>query len=494
MAPQRGPEDEGGPLLPCGPVGGGQRHPAGDHGDHRIAERRELCGVAFPREPMGGKRCLGDLPIQVAKRLGDVMRRAPEAVDLDTVTLMEKPVERKTVGGQVVGYERDRHTLGRVNVLLLHNSYREPGGEERAVAAIAVLLRERGHEVTVLERSSVSLAGRGGKLRAGVAMVAGGLDPGAVAAAVRRERATVVHAHNVHPLFGERALRAARREGARTVLHVHNYRLVCATAFEFRDGRTCTRCHGRNTWPGVRLRCRGSTAEAVTYGAGLAIHQRRLLAAADAVVVPSDFVRDRLRSVGVPIERARTISNFIPADEVAPAPPDEAPKHALVAGRLSEEKGVDIAIAAAARAGVPLVIAGSGTAEAGLRSLADRLRAPVTFLGRLDRDELVEVRRAAAFSLLPSRWDEPGPFAAIESMAAGVPVLAAAVGGLPEMVGRESVVCSHDPERWAEAMSELWRDPAVRRRRAEEALARVGERFGEERFYRGLMDVYGAAG
>src|ERR671931_2051419 len=176
-----------------------------------------------------------------------------------------------------------------MNVLLLHNSYREPGGEERSVEAIAALLRARGHEVALLERSSAALSGATGNLRAGVAMVAGGLDPAAVGAAVRRHRAAVVHAHNVHPLLGARALRAARREGARTVLHLHNYRLVCAIAIQFRDGRTCTRCRGRNTRPGVRLRCRGSVAEALAYGVGLALHQRRLLEAADQVVVPSDF-------------------------------------------------------------------------------------------------------------------------------------------------------------------------------------------------------------
>jgi glycosyltransferase involved in cell wall biosynthesis len=378
-----------------------------------------------------------------------------------------------------------------VNVLLLHNSYREPGGEERSVAAIAALLRGHGHGVDVLERSSTALSGPGGRLRAGVAMVAGGVDPSGVAAAVRRHRAAVVHAHNVHPLFGVRALRAARREGARVVLHVHNYRLVCAIAIQFRDGHVCTRCRRRNTWPGVRLRCRGNLAEALPYGAGLALQQRRLLDAADAVLVPSDFARERLSSVGVPVERATTLPNFVPARDLAPAPPDAPPGHALFAGRLVYEKGVDIAITAAARARVPLAIAGSGPEEARLRSLAARLDAPVTFLGRLDAEALAQARGGAAFSVLPSRWDEPGPYAALESMATGVPVLAADVGSLPEMVGAESVVRSDDPGSWAEAMAALWSDAALRRRRAEAALAQARDRFGEDRFYSGLMDVYG---
>jgi glycosyltransferase involved in cell wall biosynthesis len=378
-----------------------------------------------------------------------------------------------------------------LNVLLLHNAYREPGGEERSVAAIAELLRARGHEVAVLERSSASLSGVGGAVRAGTAMLAGGLDPAAVAGAVRRHRADVVHAHNVNPLLGARALRAARGKGARVVLHVHNYRLVCAIAIQFRDGAVCTRCRGRNTLPGIRLRCRGSLPEALAYGAGLALHQHRLLAAVDTVVVPSEFTRKRLVEVGVPLPSARTLPNFVPASQLADVPPAEEPQHVLFAGRLVHEKGVDTAIEAAGIAGVPLAIAGSGPDEADLRALAARLGAPVQFLGRLGQAELAQARRVAAFSVLPSRWDEPCPYAAIESMASGVPVLASAVGGLPELVEAESVVPSGDVGRWAEAIGELWSDGALRQRRAETALARARKQFGEERFYSGLMHVYG---
>ena len=45
---------------------------------------------------------------------------------------------------------------------------------------------------------------------------------------MRRTGARVVHAHNINPTLGWRALAAAREAGARVVLHLHNYRLVCA--------------------------------------------------------------------------------------------------------------------------------------------------------------------------------------------------------------------------------------------------------------------------
>src|SRR3954471_9956277 len=160
---------------------------------------------------------------------------------------------------------RPESSLARRVILFLHNRYRVPGGEERAVQDLVWLVREHlGEDADVLERDSATL----GRARAATAMLAGGLAANDVAAAVRRTGARVVHAHNVNPSLGWRALAAARGAGARVVLHLHNYRLVCAVATCFTHGEDCTRCHGRQTWPGVGLRCRGSAGESAAYAAG----------------------------------------------------------------------------------------------------------------------------------------------------------------------------------------------------------------------------------
>src|SRR5205807_5137860 len=133
-----------------------------------------------------------------------------------------------------------------------------------------------------------------------VALLRGGLNPDEVARAVRLGRARVVHAHNLLPGLGWRALAAARAAGARVVLHLHQYRLVCAIGVCYTRGADCTRCHGRRTLPGVRLNCRGSAGEALAYGAALALWQRRVVAQAHAVTVPSAFARERPRQAGAP--------------------------------------------------------------------------------------------------------------------------------------------------------------------------------------------------
>lgn len=370
-------------------------------------------------------------------------------------------------------------------ILILHNRYRAAGGEERAVRDLAALLRRRGHEVEVLERSSQGL-GRGA---AAHGLLAGGLDPDEVAEVVRRRGATVVHAHNIHPLFGWRALAAARASGARTLLHLHNYRLFCAIGIAYRDGAPCFRCRRRHTLPGLRLRCRGSVPEAAVYAAALHRQQPRLLDHVDQFVAVSAALASRLRDLGLPGALTATLPNFIPEDELAGESRAGAGEFALLAGRLSEEKGFDTAIAAARATATPLVVAGAGPDEPRLRSLA--AGADVRFTGRLAPDVLSGLRARAAVVLAPSRWEEPCPYSVLEALAAGVPVLASDRGGLPELVGEDAVLPAGVQAAWSNALAELWRDPAMRAARGEQALARARARFGEAGYYERLSQLYG---
>src|ERR1700734_2777409 len=187
-------------------------------------------------------------------------------------------------------------------VLFLHNRYRTTGGEERVVEDLLALVREQlGERAELLSRDSATLPPAG----AAVGLLRGGSRPEEVARAVRLGEARVVHAHNLNPTLGWRALAAAREAGARVVLHLHQYRLICAIGVCFTRGAECTRCHGRNTLPGVRLNCRDSLPEALAYGASLALWQRRLVEQADAVIVPSRFARERLRELGGPLDWTR---------------------------------------------------------------------------------------------------------------------------------------------------------------------------------------------
>ena len=358
-------------------------------------------------------------------------------------------------------------------VLFLHNRYRTTGGEERVVEDLLWLVRERmGEQAQLLVRDSAQLGAR----QAALGLLRGGMSPADITRAVRLTGARVVHAHNLQPALGWRALAAARAAGARVVLHLHQYRLVCAIGVCFTQGSECTRCHGRNTLPGVLRNCRASRPEAIAYAASLALWQRRLVAQADALIVPSAFARERLRELGVPLDwqRVHVLAPPLPmlgaADSSMPIGGSHARQgadaargsdpvqgsYALVVSRLSPEKGVDVAIDACRAAGLRLVVAGEGPERAALIERA--AGADVRFVGRVDDEELARLRAGAAIALAPSRSAETFGLAAAEAMAAGLPVVASGVGALSELVEPAALVRAGDTDALARAMASLAAD------------------------------------
>ncbi len=407
-------------------------------------------------------------------------------------------------------------------VLFVHNRYRTSGGEERTVEDLLWLVREHlGEQAELLERAPLArvvpgaggsggphlLGGAAGRARAARGLLCGGLEPGEIGAAVRASGARVVHAHNTLPTLGWRALAAARRAGARIVLHLHQYRLVCAIGVCYTRGEDCTRCHGRNTLPGIRLNCRGSRPEALAYGVSLAIWQRRLLAQADALIVPSIYARERLRELGAPLpwERVHVLApplRVLAARTTRSAPAREgartqaaplatesstgAPRapYALVAARLSPEKGVDVAIDACRIAGMALVVAGEGPERAAL--LARARGQDVRFVGRVEQARLAELRAGAAIALTPSRSGESFGLAAAEAMAAGLPVAGCRAGALAELLEPDALVQPGDAGAMARVITRLAGD----RRAGERARSRVRSLCAPEVVAPALAEIY----
>jgi glycosyltransferase involved in cell wall biosynthesis len=350
-----------------------------------------------------------------------------------------------------------------MKVLVVHNRYRTRGGEERAVDLQMRALERAGVEARLLEADSQAL----GKARAASSLLRGGrpVDTGG---------ADVVHVHNMLPEFGPRALRSAREQGARVVLHLHNFRLFCSIATCFRDGAPCFRCHGRFTLPAVVLNCRESVPESAIYASSLALHQPKVFESVDAFITPSLYAAGQLEELGLP--GATVIPNYVP--EFAGGSIAEQGTYAFCAGRLSPEKGFDHAAAAARISGVPLKVAGTGGPPL----------PGAEMLGYVD--DVPALMRGAAMVIVPSLSGDVMPYAALEAMSMGVPVIAFRSGSLPELVGEENCVPRHDTEALAAAMRALWDDPARRHALGEAQLASARERFAEDRYVREILEVY----
>ena len=376
-----------------------------------------------------------------------------------------------------------------MRVLVVHNRYRFEGGEERSVELQLAALQRAGVGHALLERSS----GEVSRPAAAFALLRGGRDESDVAGAAALLHADVVHFHNPLPLFGPRALEQARGSGASVVMHLHNLRLFCAIGVAARDGGPCFRCHHRNTVPGLLLNCRESVPEAVVYATALARHLPAVLQNVDRFVVPSAYAAGQSALLGVPADRIDVVPHYLPTEAFAERSRADRGEYALVAGRLSPEKGIDTAIEAAALADIPLRVAGEGPATPQLMELANVIGAPVDFLGRLDRDAMTRELAGAAMLLMPSRYHEFAGYSALEAMAAGVPVIPSTLGALPEMAGEERCLPPNDPHAVAARMRKLWCEPDLRRSEGDALIERARAGHSEEAYAKRLLETYGRA-
>jgi glycosyltransferase involved in cell wall biosynthesis len=165
----------------------------------------------------------------------------------------------------------------------------------------------------------------------------------------------------------------------------------------------------------------------------------------------------------------------------------------LFAGRLSLEKGVKLLPAAAAAiAPVPLLVAGDGPLGGWLESQ----RVPnLRRLGHVDDATLAAARARAAAVIVPSLFYEHFGYTAAEALLAGRPVVAAAIGALPELVEHEKTGLLAEPGDGTSLGQQLRRaldDPAATRW-AEAGRARVREIGDPQRHVEHLLAIYAEA-
>ncbi len=312
-------------------------------------------------------------------------------------------------------------------------------------------------------------------------------------------RPDVVHLHNIYHQLSPSVLRPVARRGLPAVMTLHDYKLACPT-YQFLDhGRVCEACLGGHFQQAVRRRCKdGSLGRSAVVAAELYLHTlTHAYSPVRIFICPSRFMAAKMTEAGVFPQRMRHVPHFIDIRGMTPKPaPGGA---ALVAGRLSPEKGVDIAIRAVGLLpGAELDIAGTGPEEERLRLLASAV-APgrVRFHGLLSKDGVHRLMTAAAVVVVPSRWYENQPMVVLEALARGLPVIGSALGGLPELVESGvtgELVPPSDPDALAAAMRPFLADPAHGWAMREQARERIRTEFSPERHLELLQRVYAEAG
>ncbi|MGA8599740.1 MAG: glycosyltransferase family 4 protein [Bryobacteraceae bacterium] len=384
-----------------------------------------------------------------------------------------------------------------MNVLVVHNSYQQPGGEDQVFEMEAKLLESHGHRVVRFHTHNDQVKG----------LSAAGLFATTIwnnqayreiKRVLRENDVDIMHVHNTFPLISPAAYYAASRERVPVVQTLHNYRLFCPAATFYRDGSVCESCLGKAvTWPAVIHSCyRGSKPATVASTALIAIHRAAgtWKTKVSAYIALTDFARQKFIEGGLPAARIHVKPNFLDHD---PGMASGKGRFALFAGRLTEDKGILTLIKAWERPGasMPLEIAGDGPLAPQV-SEAARRNPNIRWHGWITRDHLLEKLRTAGTLVVPSEWHEPFGLTIVEAFASGIPVVASRLGSIASMLEHRRTGLLFQPGDAADLATQVgWYadHPAEIEDMRRRARIEYERKYTSEGNYRQLMAIYNKA-
>lgn len=358
----------------------------------------------------------------------------------------------------------------RARVLQMFSRYRDFGGEEGSVYRIGDALHGE-YDVGFFLTSSAEVFS-GGAFNRGVSVLKAFSNWSVVARLKHYQdlgRYDLWQIHNVFPAMSPAVYELAFRLGVPVVQYLHNYRMGCVNGFFLNHGKPCQTCMDGNFSNAFRTACwheshvqSGVMGLITARARGMDLFHR----ISHWIALSRAQKREHV-AMGIPEENITVIPHFYEPPVANPPPyPDRG--DALFVGRLSAEKGVDRLLRAwklIQDCGRMLRIVGEGPERPRLETMIRKegIR-NVRFTGFLDHREMAEIWAGTACSIIPSVWKEPFGMVVLEAWAMGRPVVAHAIGALPEIIadGVDGVLVSeNDPEDLAGAILSLLKNPGT---------------------------------
>ena len=386
-----------------------------------------------------------------------------------------------------------------MRILVVHNRYLQPGGEDQVFAAEVALLQQHGHDVNMWVEDNALLEEQPA-LVAAANTIWSRQSQRHLQQLLHELKPEVVHFHNTFLRISPAVYYTCRQAGIPVVQTLHNYRLLCPAATFYRDGHICEECLGNlGYWPSVVHGCwRSSRPQSAVVAAMLALHRtlQTWERQVDLFVALTEFARQKYIQGGLPANKIVVKPNFLALPINQPEPgclPYE--RYALFVGRLSSEKGVDALLTAwQSLPDVPLRMVGDGPL---LPRLEEQVRynrlTQVQLCGRRSHAEVLQLMRHAQFLVFSSTWYEGFPMTILEAFACGLPVVASRIGSIVELVEEGKTGLAYavgDLQELATQVRWAWEHPVEMLAMGQNAQQVYLEKYGPETNYQLLLDIY----
>jgi glycosyltransferase involved in cell wall biosynthesis len=320
-----------------------------------------------------------------------------------------------------------------MKILVIHNRYKILGGEDLSTEAEVTLLKCNGIEVHTfyVDNADIDI-----KHKSSLALntVWSNRYYKEIIDLIEKEKYTIVHVQNFFPLLSPSIFYACQKSNTKVVMSVRNYRLICPNAQMYVNGQICTACVGKKIpFRAITKKCyRKSAATSAAVVAMLSFHNflNTWKNKIDGYICVSEFVKSQLMLGGFEGDNIYVKHNFVRTDI---QPSFEDGDYYIFAGRLSEEKGIDILLKSFKNNSKKLIVVGSGPMSDTVSAFA-RENPNVVYLGKRPLDEIYQLISKAKALIFPSKWHEPFGRTIVEAFAHGTPVIGSAMGGITELI------------------------------------------------------------
>ena len=387
-----------------------------------------------------------------------------------------------------------------MKILVVHNYYQQPGGEDAVFQNERALLEQHGHQVRSYVRHNNEISGQSifQKLRLSTNTLWNPKTARDLKELIREFKPDVAHFTNTFPLVSPAAYYVCHQNHVPVIQTVQNYRLICPRAVLMRDGQTCEKCVGAFfPWAAIAHRCYHESALQSAVVATMLFTHRMIGTWSREVniyVAATEFSRTKLKDGGIPAEKIWVKPNFLSSDPGERNSGTEG-EYVLFVGRIAQEKGVWTLVSAWKDLDhMPLYIAGDGPLLPKIRQyIQQNQMSHVHILGHQTNTEILVLMKRARFLVFPSEWYEGFPMTITEAFACGLPVVASRLGAMAEIID-ESRTGLHfdpgDPQDLAAKVEWAWSHPEAMQAMGQEARKEYEEKYTAERNYKMLMDIY----
>lgn len=328
----------------------------------------------------------------------------------------------------------------KANVLIVHNYYQIPGGEDTVVANEIKLLEKNDHQVTFYSRNNSELAkfSKIQKLFLPIITVFNPKTYKDIKGIIRDKQIDVVHVHNTLNLISPSVYYAAKSCGVPVVQTIHNFRMLCPAATFYRDGHICEECVQKGLGCAVKHSCyRGSKVQTLACVITTKLHRMLRIYKYINYICLTEFNKNKLLEINngkkreiVSEQKVFIKPNFNFVNNNGPI--NNEGLYYLFVGRVEKIKGMEVLVKAFSK--LPeeqVLIAGKGNDIEKYQEMVSCANLKnVHFLGFQEKEQLQELMRKAKAVIVPSQWYEGFPMTIVEAFSAGVPVIGSNIGNV----------------------------------------------------------------